>query len=111
MRRQLRSGSPAPGGFDLDHVGAELAEGLAGERAGDELAHLDDAQAVQRARRQGRVCSGHGKCLGQWIGRDHRRNVATRESAQPQRRDAKDIRSLPLRTVTYWAIDPVLSYR
>jgi hypothetical protein len=49
ISRQLRSGSPLPGGFDLDDVGAELAERLAGEGTGDELAHLDDAQALQGA--------------------------------------------------------------
>ena len=37
------------GRLDLDDVGAEFAERLAGERAGDQLAHLDHAQALQRA--------------------------------------------------------------
>jgi hypothetical protein len=39
----------AAGRFDLDDVGAEFAERLAGEGPGDELAHLDDAQALQGA--------------------------------------------------------------
>jgi hypothetical protein len=33
--------------LDLDHVGAEVAERLAGKGAGDQLAHLDDPQALQ----------------------------------------------------------------
>ena len=33
--------------LDLDHLGTELAEQLAGERTGDELTHLDDAHALQ----------------------------------------------------------------
>ena len=36
-----------PGRLDLDHVGAEVAEQLARERAGDERAELEDAQAVR----------------------------------------------------------------
>ena len=34
-----------PGRLDLDHLGAEIAEQLTGERAGDERAELEDAQA------------------------------------------------------------------
>ena len=33
--------------LDLDDLGAEVAEQLAAERAGQELAHLDDAQVVE----------------------------------------------------------------
>ena len=36
------------GRFDLDHVGAEVAEQLPGERAGDERAELEDAHACER---------------------------------------------------------------
>jgi len=39
----------AVGRLDLDHVGAEIAERLAGEGAGDELAHFDDAYACERS--------------------------------------------------------------
>src|SRR5690606_1415504 len=34
--------------LDLDHLGAEFAEQLAGEGAGDQLAHLDHLEALQR---------------------------------------------------------------
>jgi hypothetical protein len=46
----------AAGRLDLDHVGAEVAECLGGERAGDQLAHFDDAQALQRLRPGFDVC-------------------------------------------------------
>src|SRR5262249_45339264 len=39
----------AAGGLDLDDVGAEVAEGLADERSGDELPHLQDPKAVECA--------------------------------------------------------------
>ena len=48
-----RIGSPVPGRLDLDHLGAEVTEQLAGERSGDERAELEDAQA--RERRDGRA--------------------------------------------------------
>jgi hypothetical protein len=46
----LAHGVSLPGGFDLDDVGAEIAEQLATERAGDELAHLHHMHAFERAR-------------------------------------------------------------
>ena len=45
--------SPVPGRLDLDDLGAEIAEQLAGERPGDERAELEDAQAGQRGVRHG----------------------------------------------------------
>ena len=39
--------------LDLDHVGAEFAERLSGEGAGDQLAHFDHAHAVKGAAWQG----------------------------------------------------------
>ena len=57
--------------LDLDHLGAEIAERLAGKRPGDELAEFDDLQALQRA---GLCLSGH-----------EARNVApARALAQPR---------------------------
>ena len=37
------------GRFDLDHVGAEISQQLSTKGAGDQLAKLDDAQAIQGA--------------------------------------------------------------
>ena len=37
------------GRLDLDHVGAEVGQRLAGERAGDQLAELEHLQSLQRA--------------------------------------------------------------
>jgi hypothetical protein len=47
--RHLRSGSPAPGGFDLDHVGAEIRQRLGRERPGDQLPKFEDLEAGKRA--------------------------------------------------------------
>src|SRR5574337_722875 len=48
------------GRLDLDHVGAEVGQRLRGERAGDQLAELDDLQPGERAggRRVARGCVG-----------------------------------------------------
>jgi len=49
--------------LDLDHIGAEFAEQLAGKRACDQLAHLDHLEALQR---QVLVClfAHHDTCAG-----------------------------------------------
>ena len=49
--------------LDLDHLGAELTEHFAGERAGDQLAHLDDLEALQRQAVYIRLVH-HNTCAG-----------------------------------------------
>ena len=49
-------------GFELDHLGAHVAEQLPAEGAGDELPHLDHANAGERAL-VGRI---HGYCAAIW---------------------------------------------
>ena len=57
--------------LELDDLRAEVGEQLAGERAREQLAHLDDAQVGQRAR-VGRVAhrsrSPRRSCAGRWSG-------------------------------------------
>src|SRR5690606_5270377 len=53
----LAHGIAAAGILQLDHLGAEVAEDLAAEGAGDQRAHLDDPQAGKRALGGG---FGHG---------------------------------------------------
>ena len=47
MIRQLRSGSPAPGGSTLDHLGPEVGEDASGERPGNQLTHLQHPDPVE----------------------------------------------------------------
>ena len=47
-RPHCRIGSPRPGILDLDHLGAEVAQQLPAERAGQQLPQFDDTQVVQR---------------------------------------------------------------
>ena len=47
--RQSRNGSPLPGSFDLDHLGAEVGKLQAEHVAGDEPREIEHANAVERA--------------------------------------------------------------
>ena len=47
--RKPRSGSPAPGGLNLHHVGTEIADRLGGKRAGEQLWPISTAHGPASA--------------------------------------------------------------
>ena len=68
----------AAGRLHLDHVGAHVAEQHAAERAGHDLGHVDDADAVERARAVGR--SGMASGSARWyhpVTRSERRTATS----------------------------------
>ena len=62
-RPHCRIGSPPRRVLDLDHLGAEVAEQLTAERAGEQLAEFDDPHIGERQRRHS-VSSAGGRRRG-----------------------------------------------